>query len=41
MEKTEKNKKKDEYKVIRKFNKDGESFQKVMEKILINKLNNM
>lgn len=33
--------KKNEYKVIKKFNKDGESFQKVMEKILMNKLNNM
>lgn len=33
--------KKDEYKVIRIFNKDGEPFQKVMESILIDKLNNL
>jgi len=35
------NRKKEEYKVIKEFDKNGESFQKVMEKILINKLNNM
>lgn len=41
--KTKENKKeqKDNYKVICKFDKDGSSFQKVMETILINKLNNM
>lgn len=41
-EKIDKNtQKKNEYKVIKKFDKDGESFQKIMEKILMNKLNNM
>ena len=33
--------KKEQYKVTKSFNKDGESFQTVMEKILINKLNNL
>ncbi len=32
---------KDNYKVICTFNKNGPSFQKVMETILISKLNNM
>lgn len=31
--------KKEDYTVIRKFNNDGPSFQKVMEQILIRKLN--
>ncbi len=34
-------KKKEQYKVTKTFNKDGESFQTVMEKLLINKLNNL
>lgn len=34
-------KKKEQYKVTKTFNKEGESFQTVMEKILINKLNNL
>ena len=37
--KENKGKKKNEYKVICKFSKDGQNFQKVMENILINKLN--
>ncbi len=39
--KSKKAKKKEEYKVIRSFSKDGDSFQKVMERILMNKLNNI
>lgn len=41
--KTKENKKeeKNNYKVICKFGKNGPSFQKVMEEMLINKLNNM
>ena len=34
-------KKKEQSKVTKTFNKEGESFQTVMEKILINKLNNL
>lgn len=36
-----KKKSKDNYKVIRKFNKNGPTFQEVMEKILIMKLNDL
>lgn len=39
--KNKEEKKKEEYKVTKTFSKDGESFQTVMEKILINKLNNL
>lgn len=38
--KSKKNKEED-YTVIRKFNNDGPSFQKVMEEILIRKLNEL
>ena len=34
-----KKEKKDEYKVIRTFSEDGSTFQEVMEKIILNKLN--
>ncbi len=34
-------KKKEQYKVIKTYSEDGEPFQKVMERILINKLNKM
>ncbi len=34
-----KKEKKDEYKVIRTFSEDGPTFQEVMEKIILNKLN--
>lgn len=33
--------KKNEYKVIYTFSKDGSTFQEVMEKIILNKLNKM
>ena len=36
-----KKKSKDNYKVIRTFNKNGPTFQKVMERIIIMKLNNL
>ena len=36
-----KKKSKDNYKVIRAFNKNGSTFQEVMERILIMKLNNL
>ena len=39
--KSKEEKKKEQYKDTKSFNKDGESFQTVMEKILINKLNNL
>lgn len=42
MKENEKNKKDEnnkEYKVIRKFNNEGDSFQKIMEKLIMQKLN--
>ena len=39
--KANKKEQKNNYKVICKFSKDGPSFQEVMERILINKLNNI
>lgn len=34
-------KKKEQYNVIKTYSKNGETFQNVMEKILLNKFNNM
>ena len=39
--KSNEKKKKEQYTVIKTYSKDGETFQKVMERILINKLNKM